>query len=64
MKDVLVKLYKFIFPIDFIMLDIEEDKDIHTILGHDFLSTGRGLINVLKFELNMRDNGQKVTFNV
>ena len=27
-EDVLVKVYKFLFPIDFIVLDMEEDKEI------------------------------------
>ena len=45
-KDVLVKVDKFIFPTDFIVLDIEEDKEIPIILGRPFLATGRALINV------------------
>ncbi|XP_062113371.1 uncharacterized protein LOC133824497 [Humulus lupulus] len=31
--DVLVKVDKFIFPIDFIVLDMEEDEDVPIILG-------------------------------
>ncbi|XP_062114436.1 uncharacterized protein LOC133825523 [Humulus lupulus] len=37
-EDVLVKVDKFIFPIDFIILDIEEDKNIPIILGRPFFS--------------------------
>ncbi|XP_062113382.1 uncharacterized protein LOC133824508 [Humulus lupulus] len=35
-NDVLVKVDKFIFPADFIILDIEEDKNIMIILGRPF----------------------------
>ena len=53
-KDVPVKVDKFIFPADFIILDKEEDQDIPIILGRPFLATGRTLIDVLKGELTMR----------
>ena len=41
-EDVLVKVDKFIFPTDFIVLDMEEDKQIPIILGRPFLATGWG----------------------
>ena len=43
-EDVLVKVDKFIFPADFIVLDVEEDKEIPIILGRPFLSTGRAIL--------------------
>ena len=51
-EDVLVKVDKFIFPTDFIVLDMEEDKEIPLILGRPFLVTGRALIDVQKGELS------------
>ena len=45
-EDVLVKVDKFIFPADFIVLDMEEDKEIPIILGRPFLSTKRAMIDV------------------
>ena len=45
-EDVLVKVDKFIFPADFIVLDMEEDKEIPIILGRLFLATGRAMIDV------------------
>ena len=45
-EDVLVKVDKFIFPADFIVLDMEEDKEIPTILSRPFLATGGALIDV------------------
>ena len=63
-EDVLVKVDKFIFPIDFIVLDMEEDKEIHIILGRPFLATGRAMIDVQKGELKLRVQDNKVRFNV
>ena len=45
-EDVLVKVDKFIFPTDFIVLDVEEDKEIPIILGRPFLATSRAMIDV------------------
>ena len=39
-KDVLVKVDKFIFPADFIVLVMDEDEEIPLILGRPFLATG------------------------
>ncbi|GJT29819.1 putative ribonuclease H-like domain-containing protein [Tanacetum coccineum] len=36
-SNVLVRIGKFVFPIDFVILDIPEDKDIPLILGRPFL---------------------------
>ncbi|KAJ9550857.1 hypothetical protein OSB04_014902 [Centaurea solstitialis] len=63
-EDILVKVDKFIFPADFIILDCEVDKKVPIILGRPFLATGRALIDVHKGELTMRVNDQQVTFNV
>ncbi|XP_022859404.1 uncharacterized protein LOC111380150 [Olea europaea var. sylvestris] len=35
-EDILVKVDKFIFPADFIILDMEEDRDVFLILGRPF----------------------------
>ena len=45
-EDVLVKVDKFIFLEDFIVLYMEEDKEIPIILGRTFLATGKVMINV------------------
>lgn len=59
-----MKVDKFIFPVDFIVLDFEADKEVPIILGRPFLATGKTLIDVQKGELTMRVNDQQVTFNV
>ena len=63
-EDVLVKVDKFIFPTDFIVLDMEEDKEIPIILGRPFLATGRAMINVQRGELKLRVQEDEVKFNV
>ncbi|XP_073014534.1 uncharacterized protein [Primulina eburnea] len=47
-EDVLVKADKFIFPVDFVVLDMEEDREIPLILGSPFLATRKALIDVQK----------------
>ena len=63
-EDVLVKVDKFIFLADFIVLDMEEDKKIPIILGRPFLETGRAMIDVQKGELKLRLHDDEVRFNV
>ncbi|KAL5545044.1 hypothetical protein UlMin_008828 [Ulmus minor] len=63
-EDVLVKVDKFIFPADFVMLDMEEDQEVPLILGRPFLATERALIDVQKGELILRVNKEEVMFNI
>ncbi|XP_030510177.2 uncharacterized protein LOC115724938 [Cannabis sativa] len=63
-EDVLVQVDKFIFLVDFIILDYEADREVPIIIGRPFLATGRTLIDVQNGELTMKVNDQKVTFNV
>ena len=48
LEDVLVKVGKFIFLVDFVVIDIEEDKQVPLLLGRPFLPTGAALIDVKK----------------
>lgn len=63
-ENVLVKVDIFIFPGNFIILDFEEDKDIHIIAERPFLATGRTLIDVQKGELTMRVEDKSFVFKV
>ncbi|XP_052291840.1 uncharacterized protein LOC127900685 [Citrus sinensis] len=47
-EDVLVKVDKFIFLVDLIILDFEADKEVPIILRTPFLTTGKTLIDVQK----------------
>ena len=48
LEDVLIKVGKFIFPVDFVVIDIEKDKQVPLLLGRPFLATGATLIDVKK----------------
>ena len=63
-EDLLVKVGKFIFPADFIILDMEEDEKIPIIMGRPFLATGRALIDVQKGELMLRVDKEEAVFAV
>ena len=64
LEDVLVKVGKFIFPMDFVVIDIEEDKKIPLFLGRPFLATGASLIDVKKGELTLRVFREEVHLNL
>ncbi|XP_061342065.1 uncharacterized protein LOC133288353 [Gastrolobium bilobum] len=53
-EDILVKVDKFIFPMDFAILDIEEDATVPMIFGRPFFATSRALIDMPKGELILR----------
>ena len=40
LEDVLIKVGKFLFPIEFVFIYIEEDKEVPLLLGKPFLATG------------------------
>ncbi|GJW13494.1 hypothetical protein Tco_0017627 [Tanacetum coccineum] len=45
-EDVLKKIDKFVLPIDFVILDMQEDSRILIILGRPFLATARAMITI------------------
>ena len=53
-ENVLVKVVKFIFPMVFIFLNMEEDKEIPIIVGRPFLATMRALTDIQKGEPKLR----------
>ncbi|XP_022873979.1 uncharacterized protein LOC111392815 [Olea europaea var. sylvestris] len=53
-EDVLIKVEKFIFSVDFLILDMEENNDVPLILDRPFLATGRALIDVQRGQLILR----------
>ncbi|GKA60359.1 reverse transcriptase domain-containing protein [Tanacetum coccineum] len=53
-EDVYVKVGKFQFPADFVVVDFDADPRVPLILGRSFLKTGRALIDVYEGELTLR----------
>ncbi|GJR35997.1 reverse transcriptase domain-containing protein [Tanacetum coccineum] len=45
-ENLLVKVNKFIFPVDFVVLEMDEDELVPIILGRPFLATARAIIDV------------------
>ena len=60
----LVKVDNFIFLVNFLVLDMEEDKEIPLILGQPFLAIRRALIDVHSENLTLRLNDGEVHFNI
>ncbi|XP_020233010.1 uncharacterized protein LOC109813258 [Cajanus cajan] len=63
-EDVLVKVDSFLFPADFVVMDIEEDIDVPLILGRPFMKTARVLIDVDDGKLKVRVNDEEANFDV
>ena len=64
LEDVLVRARKFIFPVDFVVLDFEEDEDVPLILGMPFLYTTKAIIDVYDRTLTLRVCEESCKFNI
>ncbi|GKC09170.1 reverse transcriptase domain-containing protein [Tanacetum coccineum] len=63
-KDVFVKVGKFYFLADFVVVDYVFDPPVPLILGRPFLRTTRALIDVYGEELTLRVDDEAITFKV
>ncbi|XP_016178225.1 uncharacterized protein LOC107620605 [Arachis ipaensis] len=63
-ENLLVKVEEFIFPVDFVILDMEEEGHNSIILGRPFLATARAIIDVEKGEMTLRVHDEKMIINV
>nr|GEY04306.1 reverse transcriptase domain-containing protein [Tanacetum cinerariifolium] len=63
-EDVFVKVGKFHFPTDFVVVDFEADPRVPLILGRSFFRTGHALIDVYGEKITLRVNDESVTFNL
>ena len=64
LEDVLVKVGKFVFLVDFVVMQMEEDTQVPLFLGRPLLATGAALIDVQKDELTLRVGDEVVKFNI
>nr|GEV44332.1 hypothetical protein [Tanacetum cinerariifolium] len=60
-ENVFVKVSKFYFPADFVVLDFIADPRVPLILGRPFLSTAHAIINVHEREIIIRKDQQSLT---
>ncbi|GJY86880.1 reverse transcriptase domain-containing protein, partial [Tanacetum coccineum] len=63
-EDVFVKVGKFHYPDDFVVVDYDVDPRVPLILGRPFLRTVRALIDVYGEEITLRFNDEAITFSV
>src|SRR5262249_54848586 len=63
-KNVLVKVDKFIFPTDFVIIDMDENFEVPLILGRPFLATGRALIDVEQRKLILRVQNEEIVLEM
>ncbi|GJV35449.1 putative reverse transcriptase domain-containing protein [Tanacetum coccineum] len=63
-ENVIVKIDRFVFPVDFIVLDMKEDHKIPIILGRLFLATTHAMIDVFNKKISFKVGDETITFNI
>ncbi|GJR57175.1 putative reverse transcriptase domain-containing protein [Tanacetum coccineum] len=61
-ENILVGVDKFVFPIDFVVLDMPEDIKVPLILRRLFLSTAHAKIDVFKRKIALKIGNDKIVF--
>ena len=59
-EDVLIKVGKFVFPADFVVLDMKEDMAMPLIFGRPFLATAKVKIDVFKRVISVKAYGKRI----
>ncbi|XP_050895825.1 uncharacterized protein LOC127102501 [Lathyrus oleraceus] len=63
-EDVLVKIDKFIFLVDFVILEMPEDEEIPLILGRPFLETGWCMIDIEEGTMTLKVYDEELKIDV
>jgi len=63
-EDMIVKVDKFLFPVDFVVMDMEEDVEVPLILGRPFMKNAKVIIDVDKGKLKVCAQDEEVSFDV
>nr|GEV70448.1 hypothetical protein [Tanacetum cinerariifolium] len=63
-KNVLVKINKCIFPIDFIILDIIKDNKVPIIIGRPMLATAHARIDIFGKKISLEVRTEQITFDI
>ncbi|GKE36846.1 reverse transcriptase domain-containing protein, partial [Tanacetum coccineum] len=63
-ENMLVEVGKFIFPADFVILEMEEDRKVPLILGRPFLHIADAVIRVKQKQLNLGVGTERMIFNI
>ncbi|GJV40028.1 retrovirus-related pol polyprotein from transposon TNT 1-94 [Tanacetum coccineum] len=62
-ENVLIKIYKFIFLVNFVILDIVEDNKVPIILGRPMLANAHARIDVFGEKISLEVGKEQVIFN-
>ncbi|GJZ53746.1 reverse transcriptase domain-containing protein [Tanacetum coccineum] len=62
-EDVLVDVASYVYPMDFVILDIKEDEKRPFILGTPFLTTAKTVIKFDKGTITLRSGKSKISFH-
>ncbi|GJX49076.1 reverse transcriptase domain-containing protein [Tanacetum coccineum] len=60
-EDILVEVVKHVYPVDFVILDIKEDKKRPFTLGTPFLTTAKAVIKFDKGTITLRSRNSKIS---
>ncbi|GJZ28191.1 MAK10-like protein [Tanacetum coccineum] len=63
-EDVLVDVVGYVYPVDFVILDIKEDEKIPFILGTPFLTTAKVVIKFDKGTITLSSGKSKMSFHM
>ncbi|GJX27901.1 putative retrotransposon gag domain, aspartic peptidase domain superfamily protein [Tanacetum coccineum] len=63
-ENVLVKIDKFIFPLDLVILDMVEDPNVLLILGRPLLATANEHIDVFNRQISLGVGEERVSFEI
>ncbi|GKA06981.1 zinc finger, CCHC-type containing protein [Tanacetum coccineum] len=62
-EDILVDVAGYVYPVDFVILDIREDEKRPFILGTPFLTTAKAVIKFDKGTITLRSRKSKISFH-
>ncbi|XP_075106943.1 uncharacterized protein LOC142179941 [Nicotiana tabacum] len=63
-ENILIRVDKLVFPVDFIVIEMEENTEVPLILGRPFLAIGRAIIDVHQGQLILRVDEERVIFDM
>ncbi|KAJ9566198.1 hypothetical protein OSB04_002164 [Centaurea solstitialis] len=63
-EDVIVRVDRFEFPTDFVILDIKDEVKVPLILGRPFRNTASAIIHVAKRELSLGIGEDRITLSI
>ncbi|XP_070044575.1 uncharacterized protein [Nicotiana tomentosiformis] len=63
-EDVFVRVDKFVFHVDFMVVNVEENKKASLILGRPFLATGRAILDIHERKIMLKVGEETVNFEM